>query len=165
VRGVNKAAGQGVQQLDTLVAGARGAIDKNRKLTAAGTLAVGAGTATAIALKKDEYDELSQKSQKALLGTTSASTLVAKRDIAGARNRSLTFPSLASCGHVTSFGSAVRETPISAVVSQIVAISAADFALRSISCFTCAIVRSTSPLLMSLPSVIYRGSAARILIP
>ena len=97
--------------------------------------------------------------------SSSASTLVAKLDIAGARNRSLTFPSLASCGHVTSFDSAVREKPISAVVSQIVAISAADFALRSISCFTCAIVRSTSPLLMSLPSVIYRGSAARILIP
>ena len=51
------------------------------------------------------------------------------------------------------------------VVSQTVAISSSEFALRSISCLTCAIVRSTSPLLISLLSVIYRGSAARILIP
>ena len=92
--------------------------------------------------------------------TRQGGTLVAKRDIAGARNLSLTFPSLASFGHITSFGLAVREKPISAVVSQIVATSAADCTLMVISCLTCAIVRSTSPLLKSSPSVIYRGSAA-----
>ena len=44
--------------------------------------------------------------------------LVTNSDIAGARYRSQTFPSLTSLGHRIVFGSSVRENPISDVVSQ-----------------------------------------------
>lgn len=73
VRAVNRAAGQGVQQLDTLVGGARSAIAKNRKVAGVtlGTLATGAaGGGVAWAVAEEENTPFLKESQKYIFGTS-----------------------------------------------------------------------------------------------